>query len=293
MASRRNQNRIRGPHSALTDFLAANNISAAEIRDNYNRRVQQAEQEAEQRRQRNGEGGEEEEEAEAEEEVEARLEAIREERSRREQRAAKEKQKAKDKKAKDKEKSKSKKMAAAVKKRKRSLKGKKDPDDSDESDEVESDYSDALPVKKTPMPGQFENCEICEKRFTVTPYSKTGPDGGLLCSPCGKQVDKDMKKETKSAAKKPVAKKRRNIESERLDGIVRHGAKDLVQLCIEKVLKHHQDIESFDNMPEHLTLQICRLFTKHRVLNETTLPLFLRGDMREVQIYDCACKYFS
>ncbi|KAK5693841.1 UV-damaged DNA-binding protein rad7, partial [Elasticomyces elasticus] len=43
-AGRRNQ--IRGPHSALTDFLASNNISAQQIHEDYQRRFQEAEQEA-------------------------------------------------------------------------------------------------------------------------------------------------------------------------------------------------------------------------------------------------------
>ncbi|KAI7248203.1 hypothetical protein KC335_g18484, partial [Hortaea werneckii] len=43
MSGRRGGNRIRGPQSALTDFLAANNISAAQIRDDYERRQRQAE----------------------------------------------------------------------------------------------------------------------------------------------------------------------------------------------------------------------------------------------------------
>ncbi|KAI9730803.1 MAG: hypothetical protein M1835_003551, partial [Candelina submexicana] len=39
-------NRIRGPQSALTDFLASNNISAAQIRSDYERRRQSAQQQA-------------------------------------------------------------------------------------------------------------------------------------------------------------------------------------------------------------------------------------------------------
>ena len=42
-----------------------------------------------------------------------------------------------------------------------------------------------------PTPGQIENCEICNKRFTVTPYSKSGPNGGLLCPKCAKELATD------------------------------------------------------------------------------------------------------
>ena len=87
-------------------------------------------------------------------------------------------------------------------------------------------------AKSKPLPGQLENCEICEKRFTVTPYSKAGPDGGLLCPKCSKEMESEKKKEEK--AKKPVVRrdKRRQLESNRLEGDVRHGSKTLQELCV-------------------------------------------------------------
>jgi DNA repair protein RAD7 len=328
MSGRRNRNRagapVRGPHSALTDFLAANNISAADIRTNYQRRLAQAEQEAEQRRAANAEnGGPTEGHDDDEEDPEEVLARIRQERKLNEKKEAMNRKKSKatklakdkmkKKMAKEKERAKAKAKAKAAngvgKKRKKDDDSDDLEDEDDDTDwSVSKDDSDKetsasdgasesslseiekLPKKRKPLPGQFSNCEICEKRFTVTPYSKTGPHGGLLCTPCGKIQEKDTKKDAKKNQPKAPARKRRNLESERMDGIVRQGAKTLVEMCIEKVLKHHEDIESFDNMPEHLILQICRLFTKHRVMNETTLPLFLRGDMREVQIFDCACE---
>ena len=88
-------------------------------------------------------------------------------------------------------------------------------------------------AKSKPLPGQLENCEICEKRFTVTAYSKTGPDGGLLCSKCSKELEAEKKKEAK--AKKPALnrEKRRKVQSNLLDGLIPHGAKTLKELCVE------------------------------------------------------------
>lgn len=173
----------------------------------------------------------------------------------------------------------------------KSKKKRKADDGSD--DDADSDFVfDDMYKKPKKLPGQFENCELCDKRFTVTPYSKTGPDGGLVCTPCGKNMAKDAKAEGAAVKKQnPAVKRRRKVESERMDGIVRRGAKSLVEHSIETVLKHHDEIESFDNMPEHLILRICQLFTKHRVLNASTAPLFMRADMETVTIYDCACTY--
>jgi DNA repair protein RAD7 len=65
-------------------------------------------------------------------------------------------------------------------------KPKKGESDDDDGSEYDGDLGNEMYKKARPAPGQFEHCEICSKRFTVTPYSKSGPDGGLLCTPCGK-----------------------------------------------------------------------------------------------------------
>ena len=88
-------------------------------------------------------------------------------------------------------------------------------------------------AKSTPLPGQLENCEICDKRFTVTAYSKTGPSGGLLCPKCSKELEADKKKEAKSKKETISRDKRRKTQSNLLDGIVRNGSKTLQELCVE------------------------------------------------------------
>jgi DNA repair protein RAD7 len=141
--------------------------------------------------------------------------------------------------------------------------------------------------KARPAPGQFEHCEICSKRFTVTPYSKSGPDGGLLCTPCGKELAKD-EKAAKKPANKPVGRKRRKLESDRLDGFAVGGAKTLQQICIETVAKYHDDIEELGDMPAPIVERLSEIFSKKRVLKPKTLPLFLRPDLDEVILHDAA-----
>jgi DNA repair protein RAD7 len=76
---------------------------------------------------------------------------------------------------------------------------------------------------RAPLPGQMENCELCETRFTVTAYSRAGPNGGLLCPKCSKDLDKEQGDKKK---KRPMAKKdnRRQVASRLLDGTYRNGA---------------------------------------------------------------------
>lgn len=162
---------------------------------------------------------------------------------------------------------------------------KRNPDDEDDDD----DYNDlGIYEKAKPLPGQFEHCEICSKRFTVTPYTKEGPDGGLVCTPCGKELAKDAKAEKKAVAPKPVGRKRRQVESNRLDGVVPNMAKSLQQLCIEKVAAYHDDVEELGDLPQTLLDRLSQIFSKKRVLTSKTLKLFVRPDLDTIAIHDAA-----
>lgn len=88
--------------------------------------------------------------------------------------------------------------------------------------------------KARPAPGQLANCEFCGKRFTVTAYSKTGPNGGLLCSKCSKELG-DEEKKPKAKKRGPKSSRRQN-QSNLLDGLVQHGALSLVEMCVKASL---------------------------------------------------------
>lgn len=101
-----------------------------------------------------------------------------------------------------------------------------EPDDDDDAL-----ANEMMNEKQRPNPGQLENCEICGKRFTVTAYSKTGPNGGLLCADCSKaHVGGDKKGPAK---KRSSGIGRRQNQSNLLDGLTPHGAQSLLETCIK------------------------------------------------------------
>ena len=272
--------------SALTDFLAANNISAQQIRDDYQRRRAQAEADADSG-ENAGTGDGEEEEVDEEEQAAAEAAIARSKKKRKEVQDAaiskikkgKGKAKAKDKKSKG--------------------KGKKKAKGSDDEDD-ESDYdSDASAEfagykKAVKLPGQLANCELCSKRFTVTPYSKSGPDGGLLCTPCGKELSKEAEKSKKEQKKKtagPTGRKRRKIESDKLDGKISLGAKSLQQLCLDQAAAYAEDVDDLGDLPERQMKRLSEIFTKKRVMKTKTFPLFLQPENEQMVVHDCACKF--
>ena len=203
---RTGDNRIRGPQSALTDFLASNNISSAQIQADYARRLRETQQQQSEEATRNSENVTNQEDG--GEQAESTIQ--------------------KKKRKRDQEKA-----LAKIKDKKNSKKRKNYVGDIFESEDDEYDISIDMYTKKTPLPGQLENCELCGKRFTVTPYSKTGPDGGLLCVKCSKEQESERKKDEKAQKQISVREKRRQKQSDLLDGIVQIGAKSLLKLCIK------------------------------------------------------------
>lgn len=162
-------------------------------------------------------------------------------------------------------------------------------------------------TKKKPLPGQLENCELCEKRFTVTAYSKTGPDGGLLCTKCSKEQEAQRKKDQKPKKQVVGRDKRRQVQSNLLDGIVQIGSKSLRELCIkvhlisrtyvfvksdlvQEVANNIHDVDEFGDLPQKLLNRLSQILSKRRVITSRTLDLFLRTDLETIDIYDCGSK---
>lgn len=179
--------------------MESNNISAAQIANDYQQRVREAERQAELERanSRNDE-----------EEYEESVSETPEERKKRKRKEAATLNKIKQSKA----------FA-----RRKSRYGDDDPDYDDEL------ARDMMYQKSRPLPGQFDNCENCSKRFTVTAYSKTGPNGGLLCAKCSKELA-DEEKKTIPKKRGPKNSRRQN-RSNLLDGIVQTGALSLAEMC--------------------------------------------------------------
>ncbi|KAL2784865.1 hypothetical protein BJX66DRAFT_76753 [Aspergillus keveii] len=258
---RQTRNQIRGPHSALTDFLASNNISAAQIHDDYQRRLREAELQANtEEQQENAEQGS---NAADNDEYEDNVGESPEERKKRKRKEAATLAKIK--------------QSKEFARRKARRVGEPDDDDDFIAREM-------MEERSRPLPGQLDNCEICSKRFTVTPYSKTGPNGGLLCAKCGKELgDKEKKSQPKKRGPRTA---RRQNQSDLLDGIAQEGALSLVEMCTKKVADNINDIDEFGDLPWQLLRRLSQILSKRRAMTPRTLNLFLRPDLGFIDIYD-------
>lgn len=241
----------------LTDCLQSHNISARQIRDDADARRQAA---ATQVRQNGDDDADQVAESSAAASMRAPGGSKRAEKQKQEEKAI-----------------------AKIKASKAFKKRKKHMDEEDEDDLARAIFEQS----HAPLPGQMDNCEICDKRFTVTPYSVAGPNGGLLCAPCGREVAKD--REGQKPKKKPRKQTggigaRRTAQSRILDGDV--GTKSLATLCVQTLAKNVNMAESLGDLPEHLVDKIARIFSKRRLLKPETLPLFLQPNTETVHIYD-------
>jgi DNA repair protein RAD7 len=194
--------------SALTDFLASHNISAQQIHTDYQRRLREAQEQGAQSP--SNEQDEDKENAmDVDEDENGETIEERKKRKRKEEKAL-----------------------AKIKQSKEFKRKKSEHKRNSSDDESDDAIARSMLAKAQPLPGQLENCEICEKRFTVTAYSKTGPDGGLLCTKCSKELANEEKKNQPKKRRGPPKGKRRQTESDRMMGNVQPGSKSLLETCV-------------------------------------------------------------
>ncbi|KAH7358883.1 DNA repair protein Rad7 [Plectosphaerella cucumerina] len=279
MSNRRSGRNVIGPQSALTDFLATHNISAQQIRSDFEERRAAANAANAQAPDASADsaaadttGGAAEEEEEAEAGPSTTTLSLRQN----ETKAEEKKRKAKEKRAIEKIKA-----SKAFKRRTRHA------GSDDDLDEIARALFDE---RSAPAPGQIANCDICEKRFTVTPYSRPGPNGGLLCTSCSKNAENedDLPKKKKPRKSAGGVGRRRNIQSSMMDGTYHRGAKNLMRLCIETLAQNVHLADSLGELPTHVEDKIARLFSKRRLLKPTTLALFVRPSTEILSIYTAA-----
>ncbi|KAI0187136.1 hypothetical protein F4808DRAFT_447067 [Astrocystis sublimbata] len=250
---------IRGPQSALTDFLASQNISASRIRAEAQAR--RASATADQALTASATGTSQP-SANPQDEYDEGVSFMSAAAAARHARAQKRK-----------------KQDEAIEKIKKSRAYKRRKRAHSESDD---DLALALlDEKTTPLPGQMSNCEICGKRFTVTPYSRSGPEGGL-----DEDANKKANKKREVVPKSGAA--RRKIQSRILDGTYTVGAKNLMTLCIETLASNIHLADDLGDLPPPVIDRIARLLSKSRLLDSRTLDLFLQPHHDTIKVYDAA-----
>ncbi|KAK2460712.1 hypothetical protein APHAL10511_007182 [Amanita phalloides] len=185
--------------------------------------------------------------------------------------------------------------SAPAKKRRRTktsdvkLKGKeKKKDDEDyEEEDTYTALSRILRSGKTsssrPTIGSFENCANCGKQFTVTKYTvSANPGPGFLCHQCAKASGTDPFQKTVSLRKRKAPAEKRTIQS-----FEERRFPTLVSLCIQLITKHIDDVEALGDIGTVNMEAIAKALAKNRSLTPENAHLFYSVDNTTLVLYDC------
>ncbi|KAJ7646796.1 RNI-like protein [Roridomyces roridus] len=271
------RNGVRGPMSALTEFLRSTGITPTTIA----RRVATQEQpqpEAGPSRPRGSRRNTAAADDEAEEEQEYASDNLDEP----EEETQPQKKKPKLSKAAEAKLKAKAKAAAAMKKKK----GEDDEDYEEDGDEDEDAYTalskSAYGGGSKPPVGSFETCAKCEKQFTVTKYTMAAnPGPGYLCHPCAKASGTDpFKKPAAPRKRKTPADKRKVVHIEE------RSFPTLVTICIDVVARHIDDVEAFGDIGTLNLEAISKAISKNRSLTSENAPLFYNAEQTKLVMYD-------
>ncbi|KAJ1666223.1 UV-damaged DNA-binding protein rad7 [Coemansia sp. RSA 1813] len=138
--------------------------------------------------------------------------------------------------------------------------------------------------------GKMKECEICSNRFL---QRADAVDDRLLCPKCRRSLDKSAKesnavsKKARAAAAKPAGKRKRIKKTE--GGLLEYdpGLPTLQDLCVRAIAKNIDQVESFGEISTQSANKVCRIISKMRILDEKTLGLFLGREQTSVTLYDC------
>ncbi|KAJ2762016.1 UV-damaged DNA-binding protein rad7, partial [Coemansia sp. BCRC 34490] len=169
-------------------------------------------------------------------------------------------------------------------------KGKRGRDSDSEYESDGDNYADAaggsgggLNRGSARKGGKMKDCEVCSRRFLLR--GELPADGRLLCTRCRQSIDKSASEHAAvaknaraaiaAAAGPPKRKRLKKTEGGLLE--YDRGIPTLQDICVRAIAKNIDQVESFGEITAQSANKVCRIISKMRILDETTLGLFLGG----------------
>ncbi|KAJ3789124.1 RNI-like protein [Lentinula aff. detonsa] len=173
-----------------------------------------------------------------------------------------------------------KKKTSTTTKAKEKKKAKKD-DDSDDQDDPYTALS-RMRANIRPANGSIESCAECEKDFSVSQYTIAAVNGpGFLCHSCAKKLGNDPFKKPSAPRKRTQAGDKRSIvhfEERRFP--------TLVSICINILSTHIDDVEAFGDIGALNMEAISKAISKKRSLDSDNVHLFYGAENTSITLYD-------
>lgn len=163
-----------------------------------------------------------------------------------------------------------------------------------DSDEEEVDYE--KPLSKRQRLEQTVNvssgtdlyCMECDQDFTISVYSKKMErDGkiGYLCPSCSKI---QIRRERLAKRHEIEARRRRKKIAAALLDKKQFKLPSLQDFCINVITENINSVEALGEIGTHNKMKICRILAKNRSLNNKTISLFLDGNTKKLEFWDCS-----
>lgn len=160
-----------------------------------------------------------------------------------------------------------------------------DSDFKGSADEVDDDDADPLDdgYKKF---GEEDICVECGNPFTLTVYSRFLDDlKGYLCEDCNEVL---KKKERNARRNQLNARKRRKKLAQALLDKKTVMLPSLQDVCIKTITQNIADVEALGDIGQMNINKISRILSKNRSLNDSTASLFLNPDVKSLEFWDCS-----
>lgn len=162
-----------------------------------------------------------------------------------------------------------------------------DSDDNDDDDDDESNYSDDDELgngfKKF---GEDDNCVDCGKIFSMTVYSRYDRERkGYLCESCNEK----LKQRERNARRNQLnARKKRKRVAEALLDKSSVTLPKLQDICIKKISENINDVDVLGDIGQTNMNKISKILSKNRSLDDFTVSLFLSPNLKSLEFWDCS-----
>lgn len=167
--------------------------------------------------------------------------------------------------------------------------GADDDDDnasSDGSNANDSDYQDGTLGNQYKQSGENDTCIECGKVFVLTVYSRFDKLlNGYLCESCN---DERKKQERNSRKNQLNARKKRKKMAQALLDKSTVKIASLQDVCIKTITQNIGQVEQLGDIGAANLNKISKILCKNRSLNDFTMTLFLHPDLKRLEFWDCS-----
>ncbi|KAF5390660.1 hypothetical protein D9757_002761 [Collybiopsis confluens] len=161
-------------------------------------------------------------------------------------------------------------------------KAKKAAQQDESEDDAYTALSKSMRTNVKPLNGSIERCAECQKEFSVSQYTIAATPGpGFLCHPCAKKLGNNPFKKPAISRKRTNAGDKRNVvhfEERRLP--------TLASMCINLISDHINDVEAFGDIGSVNMEAISKAISKERSLTSDNVHLFYGIENTSLVLYD-------